>query len=115
MKDSHRRSGIGGSRMDEIQSRADSGEVEASSLLKASSGSPGARKNRSPCWCVSPWGTLLAERAGNVPIILDDALVYCEDDRVDLMFDALCRAGRHQQIIVLTRHTLRVQIDGEGH
>ena len=70
-------------------------------------------------------GTLLAERGGNVPIILDDALVYCDDDRINLMFDALSRAGRHQQIIVLTcrlrsfaplgGHTLRVQMDGEGH
>ena len=68
-------------------------------------------------------GTLLAERGGNVPIILDDALVYCDDDRINLMFDALSRAGKHQQIIVLTcrlrsfaslgGHTLRVQMDGE--
>jgi hypothetical protein len=70
-------------------------------------------------------GTLLAEREGNVPIILDDALVYCDDDRINLMFDALSRAGRHQQIIVLTcrlrsfaplgGHTLRVQMNGEGY
>jgi DNA repair exonuclease SbcCD ATPase subunit len=70
-------------------------------------------------------GTLLAERGGNVPIILDDALVYCDDDRINLMFDALSRAGKHQQIIVLTcrlrsfaplgGHTLRVQMNGEGH
>jgi hypothetical protein len=68
-------------------------------------------------------GTLLAERGSNVPIILDDALVYCDDDRIKLMFDALSRAGKHQQIIVLTcrlrsfaplgGHTLRVQMDGE--
>jgi hypothetical protein len=44
-------------------------------------------------------GTLLAERGGNVPIILDDALVYCDDDRINLMFDALSRAGKYQQII----------------
>lgn len=66
-------------------------------------------------------GTLLAERGGNVPIILDDALVYCDDDRINLMFDALSRAGKYQQIIVLTcrlrsfaplgGHTLRVQMD----
>ena len=37
-----------------------------------------------------------------MPIILDDALVYCDDDRINLMFDALSRAGKHQQIIVLT-------------
>jgi uncharacterized protein YhaN len=70
-------------------------------------------------------GTLLAERGGNVPIVLDDALVYCDDERINLMFDALSRAGKHQQIIVLTcrlrsfaslgGHTLRVQMDGERH
>jgi uncharacterized protein YhaN len=70
-------------------------------------------------------GTLLAERGGNVPIILDDALAYCDDDRINLMFDALSRAGKHQQIIVFTcrlrtfaplgGHTLRVQMDGESH
>jgi hypothetical protein len=70
-------------------------------------------------------GTMLAERGGNVPIILDDALVYCDDDRINLMFDALSRAGKHQQIVVLTcrlrsfaslgGHTLRVQMDGECH
>ena len=70
-------------------------------------------------------GTLLAECGGNVPIILDEALVYCDDDRINLMFDALSRAGKHQQIIVLTcrlrsfaplgGHTLRVQTTGECH
>lgn len=68
-------------------------------------------------------GALLAERGGNMPIILDDALVYCDDDRINMMFDALNRAGRHQQIIVLTcrlrsfaplgGNTLRVQTSGE--
>ncbi|UQE03552.1 AAA family ATPase [Bradyrhizobium japonicum] len=67
-------------------------------------------------------GTLLAERGGNVPIILDDALVYCDDERINMMFDALSRAGKHQQIIVLTcrlrsfaplgGNMLRVQTNG---
>jgi hypothetical protein len=70
-------------------------------------------------------GALLAESGGNVPIILHDALVYCDDDRINLMFDALSRAGQHQQIIVLTcrlrsfallgGHMLQVRMDGEGH
>jgi uncharacterized protein YhaN len=46
--------------------------------------------------------TPLAERGGNLPIILDDALVYCDDGRINMMFDALSRAGKHQEIIVLT-------------
>jgi hypothetical protein len=63
-------------------------------------------------------GALLAERGDAAPIILDDALVYCDDDRIPRMFDALSRAGKNQQIIVLTcrlrsfgplgGHTLRV-------
>lgn len=47
-------------------------------------------------------GAMLAEKGAIVPVILDDALVYCDDDRIKLMFDALVRAGKHQQIVVLT-------------
>ncbi|MFN3891322.1 MAG: AAA family ATPase [Beijerinckiaceae bacterium] len=47
-------------------------------------------------------GALLHERGEDVPIILDDALVFCDDDRMELMFDALNRAARTQQVIVLT-------------
>jgi AAA domain len=47
-------------------------------------------------------GGMLAEKGTPVPIILDDALVYSDDDRIGRMFDALNRAGRRQQIIVLT-------------
>ena len=64
--------------------------------------------------------SMLAERGQTVPVILDDALVYCDDDRIKRMFDALIRAGKHQQVIVLTcrlrtfaplgGHTLRVQV-----
>jgi hypothetical protein len=64
------------------------------------------------------------DRGGNVPIILDDAPpVYCDDDRINLMFDALSRAGKYQQVIVLTcrlrsfaslgGHSLGVQMNGE--
>jgi uncharacterized protein YhaN len=47
-------------------------------------------------------GAMLAERDAAAPIILDDALVYSDDDRIERMFDALSRAGKNQQIIVLT-------------
>jgi DNA repair exonuclease SbcCD ATPase subunit len=47
-------------------------------------------------------GALLADRGSPVPIILDDALVFSDDDRIERMFDALTRAGAKQQIIVLT-------------
>jgi uncharacterized protein YhaN len=67
--------------------------------------------------------SMLAERGQTVPVILDDALVYCDDDRIKRMFDALSRAGKHQQVIILTcrlrtfaplgGHTLRVQIPTE--
>jgi DNA repair exonuclease SbcCD ATPase subunit len=47
-------------------------------------------------------GSLLAEQGRSAPIILDDALVFSDDDRIARMFDALMRAGSKQQIIVLT-------------
>ncbi len=50
-------------------------------------------------------GALLAEQGRSVPIILDDALVFSDDDRIARMFDALSRAGSRQQIIVLTCRT----------
>src|SRR3546814_13083848 len=46
-------------------------------------------------------GALICERGHEVPIILDDALVFSDDDRIEQMFDALNRAGRTQQVIVL--------------
>jgi DNA repair exonuclease SbcCD ATPase subunit len=45
---------------------------------------------------------LLSENGEPVPIILDDALVFSDDERMDRMFDALSRASRSQQVIVLT-------------
>ena len=42
-------------------------------------------------------------RAGRVaPVILDDALVFTDDDRIERMFDALHRQSGDLQIIVLT-------------
>lgn len=47
-------------------------------------------------------GTMLAEKGRAAPIILDDALVFSDDGRIEAMFDALTRAARHQQVIILT-------------
>ncbi len=47
-------------------------------------------------------GSLLAERGLSVPIILDDALVYSDDERIERMFDALNRVAGCQQVIVFT-------------
>ena len=47
-------------------------------------------------------GAMICERGTDVPIILDDALVYSDDERIEQMFDAINRAGRNQQVIVLT-------------
>lgn len=45
----------------------------------------------------------LFARAGRpVPVILDDALVHSDDDRIEAMFTALHRVAQGQQIIVLT-------------
>jgi hypothetical protein len=50
-------------------------------------------------------GAMIGERGHDVPIILDDALVFSDDDRIEQMFDALTRAGQKQQVIVLTCRT----------
>jgi DNA repair exonuclease SbcCD ATPase subunit len=47
-------------------------------------------------------GAMLCERGDPAPIILDDALVFSDDERIEQMFDALTRAGEIQQVIVLT-------------
>lgn len=47
-------------------------------------------------------GAMIAERGAQVPIILDDALVFSDDARIEQMFDAINRAGKNQQVIVLT-------------
>ena len=42
-------------------------------------------------------------RAGRTaPLVLDDALVFTDDDRIEAMFDALHRQASDLQIIVLT-------------
>ena len=45
---------------------------------------------------------LFAASGRPVPVILDDALVHSDDDRIEAMFDALHRVARDQQILVLT-------------
>ena len=45
---------------------------------------------------------LLAREGKPTPVILDDALVYSHDDRIEKMFDALHRQGRDQQILVFS-------------
>jgi hypothetical protein len=47
-------------------------------------------------------GAMICERGEDVPVILDDALVFSDDARIERMFDAISRAGRNQQVIVLT-------------
>ncbi|MBN2630423.1 MAG: AAA family ATPase [Rhodobacteraceae bacterium] len=45
---------------------------------------------------------LFASAGRPVPVILDDALVHSDDDRIEAMFTALHRTARNQQILVLT-------------
>ena len=47
-------------------------------------------------------GAMIADKGTDVPIILDDALVFSDDARIEQMFDAINRAGKRQQVIVLT-------------
>lgn len=57
---------------------------------------------------------LLARDGRPAPVILDDALVYSDDDRIERMFDALHRQARDQQIIVFSCRQLAFQKLG-GH
>jgi uncharacterized protein YhaN len=43
-------------------------------------------------------GSLICEAGEPVPVILDDALVFSDDDRIERTFDALIRAGQRQQV-----------------
>lgn len=45
---------------------------------------------------------LLARNGHPAPVILDDALVYSDDDRIERMFEALHSQSRDQQIIVFS-------------
>ncbi len=48
------------------------------------------------------FGRLLAEAGNAAPLILDDALVYSDDARIERMFKALKLASRSHQVLVLT-------------
>ncbi|MGI9403327.1 MAG: AAA family ATPase [Hyphomicrobium sp.] len=48
------------------------------------------------------FGRLLVETASPAPLILDDALVYSDDQRIEHMFAALKRAAQIHQVLVLT-------------
>jgi uncharacterized protein YhaN len=50
-------------------------------------------------------GAMICERGHETPIILDDALVFSDDDRIEQMFNALNRAGQMQQVIIFTCRT----------
>ena len=45
---------------------------------------------------------MLAKAGASAPVILDDAIVYTDDDRIERMFDALTRQARDLQIIVFS-------------
>ena len=45
---------------------------------------------------------LFAAGGRPIPVILDDALVHSDDDRIEAMFDALHRTSKDQQILVFT-------------
>lgn len=45
---------------------------------------------------------LLADQGMETPVVLDDALVYADDDRIEAMFREIERAAQKHQVIVLT-------------
>lgn len=58
---------------------------------------------------------LLAKGGHPVPVILDDALVYSDDNRIERMFDALHRQANDIQILVFTcRQRAFEELGGNG-
>ena len=45
---------------------------------------------------------MLARAGAPAPVILDDAIVYTDDDRIERMFDALTRQAHDFQIVVFS-------------
>lgn len=52
---------------------------------------------------------LFARQGRHMPIVLDDALVYSDDDRIIKMFTALTRVAQEQQILVFSCRQLAFQ------
>ena len=52
---------------------------------------------------------LFARQGRHIPVVLDDALVYSDDDRIIKMFTALTRVAQDQQIIVFSCRQLAFQ------
>ncbi|OSP54367.1 AAA family ATPase [Pseudoruegeria sp. SK021] len=52
---------------------------------------------------------LFAKQGRRMPIVLDDALVYSDDDRIIKMFTALTRVAQDQQILVFSCRQLAFQ------
>lgn len=59
------------------------------------------------------FGRLMADAGNAVPVVLDDALVYSDDERILRMFAALITASIHHQVIVFTcRSRTFASLDG---
>jgi uncharacterized protein YhaN len=59
------------------------------------------------------FGRLLAETGAPAPLILDDALVYADDGRIERMFAALkLGAERHQVLVLTCRERTFAALDG---
>ena len=53
------------------------------------------------------YARIAADRGAPMPLILDDALVYADDARLEAMLVALASASNHHQVIMLTCHAER--------
>lgn len=50
------------------------------------------------------YAQLMSSRVGGVPLVLDDALVYSDDQRLETMIALLSEAAQRHQVIVLSCH-----------
>lgn len=60
------------------------------------------------------WAGLLAERDAPSPLILDDALVYSDDDRLARTFMLLAEAAANHQVLVLSCHAKATRAAAEA-
>jgi DNA repair exonuclease SbcCD ATPase subunit len=73
-----------------------SGEVESFDVLS------GGMREQITILTRLAFARLLAQDGRTVPVILDDALIYSDDDRIERMFNALHRQAMDLQILVFT-------------
>jgi hypothetical protein len=102
---------------DEAELRFDSGTLLPSGLVRGGTGEEidvlsGGTQEQIAILTRLAFARLFARQGRSIPIILDDALVHSDDDRIVRMFTALNRVALDQQILVFSCRQLAFQALG---